>query len=560
MPQLQTIRTTSGWILLTILALHLLGHAGGIFGLEGIEITGKLFELIADSKLTNWVFIVALLAHFFCAGEAILRRYSFRSLTQYQKWQYLTGFLIPFLLIGHLTTYILSHKLLDIHVGYKLTLLGFATAPLNAIMLSTMFTLVVIHAGLGVWFYMQSKEWFNHYKNTILVLLVLFPVLAYAGILSASHEVSEKAKMQPEWVVEILKDAVKVPTWENDKMNWASKGGSLYLTIIFLILATRWAITTNDNGKEVKISYPDGQIVRVSAGSTLLEASNFAHIPHAQLCQGHGRCSTCRVYISEGAENLEPMAAKEKEVLMRFKTNANVRLACQTKAINDAQVDLLISPEIASVQGVGKAQKFVSEEKEVVILFSDIRGFTKFSEHRLPYDVVFILNRYFQMVGTVIEKNGGYLDKFIGDGTMAIFGLSKSAEVATKQALQAAKEMDAALNKLNSELTSDLAEPLKIGIGLHFGKAIVGEMGYKTALSQTAIGDTVNTSSRLESLTKEAGAFMICSDAVLSNSGVKAQNATSGEVTVRGKSEALKVWYFKSADDIPELSDQSVKA
>ncbi len=560
MPQLQTIRATSGWVLISIFFLHLLGHAGGIFGLEGIEVAAAPFEMIVESKYTSWIFGLALVTHFFCAAEAILKRYSFRSLTKYQKWQYFSGLLIPFFLIGHLTTFVLSDKLLGIHVGYKLTLLDLMTSGGNKIMMTVMFSLVVVHAGLGVWFYLQSKEWFIGYKNVLLVLLVLFPVLAYVGIVSAQHEVALKAEIQPEWAVEVRAEAAQAPTWENDRINWASKGASIYLTIIFLIFATRWAIANSEDSRQIKISYPDGQVVPVAAGSTLLQASNFAHIPHAQLCQGHGRCSTCRVYVSEGGDLLEPMSDKEREILKRFKSNTNVRLACQARATCDTQVDLLISPEIASVQGVGKAHKFISEEKEVVILFSDIRGFTQFSEHRLPYDVVFILNRYFQMVGTVIEKNGGYLDKFIGDGTMAIFGLSKGAEVATKQALQAAKEMDAALEKLNSELTSDLSEPLKIGIGLHFGKAIVGEMGYKTALSQTAIGDTVNTSSRLESLTKGAGAFLICSDPVITHSGIDTSKATSGEVTVRGKTDALKVWYFKSADDIPEPLATETKA
>ena len=144
-------------------------------------------------------------------------------------------------------------------------------------------------------------------------------------------------------------------------------------------------------------------------------------------------------------------------------------------------------------------------EREIAILFADIRGFTALAEGRLPYDVVFMLNRYFAAMGRAVEAAGGRVDKFIGDGVMALFGDRAMPRPAAAQALAAARLMSLRLDELNVALRAELAEPLRIGIGIHAGPVIVGEMGYGGATTITAIGDAVNTASRLESLTKEFG-------------------------------------------------------
>jgi len=550
--QVRQTRIISGWVLFLVLSLHLFSHASGIFGLEAMETTGELFEEFNHSPWTMWILPTALAAHFFCAFEALLRRYSVRSLTPYQWIQYGSGFLLPILLIAHLSAVSLSRWVLGIDVDYELIYTELWGGSLNTILVSLMLLLLTTHSGLGIWFFLNSKPWFWRIRQPLLIWLFLFPVLAWAGVFSGANSAQERLRLQPEWKDTVRAETHYSPRWEEVRLSGTEKGVAGYLGFFGVILAFQWLLSKRGRKKQVFVSYPDGQKVGMVSGSSLLDASNLARIPHAQLCQGHGRCSTCRVYVAEGSDHLEPMREEEREVLSRFQANDDIRLACQAKLKGDCRVDLLISPEIASVQSMGKRQRFISDEKEVVLLFSDIRGFTQFSEHRLPYDVVFILNRYFQDMGRIIEQNGGYLDKFIGDGTMAIFGLSQKPEISSAQALKTSKEMAAALAKLNGELTSELAEPLRVGIGLHLGKAIVGEMGYKSALSLTAIGDVVNTASRLESMTKEAQCFLICSDEVAQASGADLEGLTTGEVAIRGKTEPQKVWYFPTAADIPE--------
>ena len=508
-----------------------------------METVGEAFEEVVRSPLSTWILPLALCIHFVCAFNALLRRYSFRSFTVYQWSQYVSGFLLPLFLIGHFATIGISRWVLGMDIDYELVFLEFWGVPIDTLFLVSLLALAGVHVGLGIWFYLQSKEWFVFYKTYILFILVLTPLLALLGVIAGGREASQREHNLPNWAEQVRSEAHYSQDWEETREIGSGLAIAGYLSILGLVLSIRWVVGRRAQKQSITVSYPDGQKVSMTKGSTLLEASNLAHIAHAQLCQGHGRCSTCRVYVAEGEELLEPMDEAERAVLSRFRSNTNIRLACQARALGNCRIDLLISPELASVQASGGKQRFISEEKEIIVLFSDIRGFTQFSEHRLPYDVVFILNRYFQEMGRVIEKHGGYLDKFIGDGTMAIFGLSDGMEKGANQALKATEQMAETLHKLNSELTSDLAEPLKIGVGVHAGKAIVGEMGYKSALTLTAIGDTVNTASRLEAMTKEVGCFMICSDLVAQLAGLDCSHLTSGELLLRGKSTPLKVWY-----------------
>ena len=175
----------------------------------------------------------------------------------------------------------------------------------------------------------------------------------------------------------------------------------------------------------------------------------------------------------------------------------NVRLACQTRPTHPVQVIPLLT-QGSSRDSHARAGYLQGREQEIAILFADLRAFTKLAHQRLPYDTVFLLNRYFRAMGMAVDAAGGHLDKFIGDGVMALFGIGGSREDACRRALGAARQMSINLQELNRSLAPELKEPLRIGIGIHAGPAIVGEMGYARATTLTAIGDTVNTASRLE--------------------------------------------------------------
>jgi class 3 adenylate cyclase len=150
-----------------------------------------------------------------------------------------------------------------------------------------------------------------------------------------------------------------------------------------------------------------------------------------------------------------------------------------------------------------------------------------------------------------------WIHKFTGDGVMALFGLEADAPVACRQALAAARAMSIQLVALNGALAPDLHTPLATGIGLHFGPAIVGDMGDGRWRSLTAVGDTVNTASRLEALCKVHDCELVVSDDLLASAGVELQNARPQEVEIRGRSSPLVIRTIGSARELPLGSDET---
>ena len=242
---------------------------------------------------------------------------------------------------------------------------------------------------------------------------------------------------------------------------------------------------------------------RVPKGATLLDASRIGGVPHASVCGGRGRCSTCRVRVTQ----VWTLAAAQR----RRAPGAPPHRRRRRRAARLPAAATRRRRRHLAAAGRGHARRRASphdpnsgrREREIAVLFADLRDFTRSPRTRLPYDVVFILNRYFAAMGAVVERRGGHVDKFVGDGIVALFGLDSSPVEGARQALAASAAMAEALATLNDELRQVLREPLRMGIGVHAGPAIVGELGWGRAVSLTAIGDTVNTASRLEALTKE---------------------------------------------------------
>jgi adenylate cyclase len=170
---------------------------------------------------------------------------------------------------------------------------------------------------------------------------------------------------------------------------------------------------------------------------------------------------------------------------------------------------------------------------------------------------VFVVNEYFRAMGRAVEESGGKLDKFIGDGVMALFGVDDGAVEGCRKALAAAHAMARALHELNETLKHDLAEPLRIGIGIHVGPVIVGEMGYASATSVTAIGDTVNTASRVEGATKEFQAQLVLSRAVAERAGIDLSRYPRETIEIRGRNEPLPVTVVKDAETLGEVLEAS---
>ena len=260
---------------------------------------------------------------------------------------------------------------------------------------------------------------------------------------------------------------------------------------------------------------PDGKEIETRDGETILQAALRAEIPLAHICSGNARCSTCRVIILEGMPNTLPPNAAEKKIADLSTFDPSVRLACQTIATGNIKIRRLVMDdedlELSSlfIQGVKPGATGI--EKNVLILFLDIQGFTAFSEALLPYDVIHILNRFFNQMGEVINKYKGEINNYMGDGFMALFEAQDPREGALR-AIGAGLEMLARVRGLQSYLEKLYYKSFQIRIGLHYGHVVAGIVGASGSRKMTVIGDSVNFASRIEAANKKAGTRFLISE------------------------------------------------
>ncbi|EMO42057.1 peroxidase family protein [Leptospira noguchii] len=288
-----------------------------------------------------------------------------------------------------------------------------------------------------------------------------------------------------------------------------------------------------ENEKEISLPKPQN----------LLEISLNNGIPHTHACGGNARCSTCRVLVLENPSHLSPPEQKEKELSQKKGFPKSVRLACQAKVLGDVRIRRIVLDEEDYNLTIPGSVTISGEEKEIAILFSDIRDFTLFSESHLPYDVIHILNRYFYKMGDVVLKHGGKIDKYIGDGLMALFGVDGgSPQEICISALRAAKEMELELYSLNEYLKSHFHTSFRIGVGVHYGNCILGQLGHPANMSYTAIGDSVNMASRIESKTKKSGASVLISESIYKQVKEKVVKGRVFSAQLKGKTGNHKLY------------------
>lgn len=260
---------------------------------------------------------------------------------------------------------------------------------------------------------------------------------------------------------------------------------------------------------------PDAKEIEAGEAEPILFASVRAGIPHAHACGGNARCSTCRVLLTDGLENCAPRNSPEEELASRLHFTPEIRLACQTVVSGDVCLRRLVLDEedleLANGQTADGSPASVGEEKRIAILFADIRGFTSFSEALPPYDVIYVLNRFFHQMGKVISRHGGVINNYMGDGLMALFGV-EDQEDAALDAVRAGLGMLEAVEEMVPYMETVYDTKFQIGVGIHCGEAVVGTVGGADLKRLTAIGDAVNFASRIEAANKEAGTNLLISE------------------------------------------------
>ncbi|MBM3491901.1 MAG: adenylate/guanylate cyclase domain-containing protein [Alphaproteobacteria bacterium] len=557
--RLQQLRLGSGLVLFGFLVTHFLNHALGLAGLEAMEWGRTLFVRVWRHPLGTLVLYAAFALHATLVLHALYRRRALR-MPGIEALQVALGFLVPMAIATHVIGTRGAHEMHGVADRYAYVVLStFVFDWREGLVQAAAVLIAWTHAVLGLYFWLRLKPWFPRFERYLFAVALLLPAAALAGYAGAGREAALLAQ-DPRWLAQqtaLMRVTPEAIEWVYAMAN--RMRALTFVAVAVVLLARLVRLSWQRRHGIVRIRYPNGREVRVARGSTVLAASRLHGIPHASVCGGRGRCSTCRIRIAGAAAELPPPSTSEQHVLNRLRAPAGVRLACQLRPTGDLAVVPMLPAAAQAREAYRSAAHLAGTERNIAILFADLRAFTRFSEGRLPYDVVFVINQYFRAMGQAIEGAGGRLDKFIGDGVMALFAVEAPIEQGCRSALEAARGMSLALDDLNRLLSPDLREPLRMGIGIHAGPAIVGEMGYRSAISVTAMGDAVNAASRLEGVSKELGCQLVLSARVAELAGVDLAAFPRHMVQVRGRAGELAVFAIADARDLPALPPAPVR-
>ncbi|HEY7518561.1 MAG TPA: adenylate/guanylate cyclase domain-containing protein [Methylomirabilota bacterium] len=553
------LRLSTGLVLFTYVTTHFVNHALGLVSLDAMEAGRDWFLGFWRSAVGSVLLYGSLLTHVALAFWALYDRRTLR-MPLWETTQLALGLCIPPLLIGHIFGTRITWALYGVEDAYsRLALTLWAITPELGRKQILILVVVWAHAMIGLHANAKLRPWYPRAAPWLLAFAVLVPVLAVLGFIDAGRQAAALAR-DPAVRAELLwhgrepltaAEAARVRAMRDTTLTTYS----VLLAAVFVARGVRGVVQRRR--RRITIVYPDNRRVAVPAGLSVLEVSRLARIPHASVCGGRGRCSTCRVRIHSAAPQPGPHEA-EARVLARLGAPGDVRLACQLRPTSDLLVVPLL-PATATAADGRAGDVHNGREQEIAVLFADLRGFTRLAEHRLPYDVVFFLNRYFEAVGGAIQRAGGVANQYTGDGVMALFGLEADPVDGCRHALAAAAEMVRSVSQLSQALAADLGEPLRLGIGIHTGPAVVGHMGYGAAVYLTAVGDTVHVAARLEALTKEYDCELVISEAVARRAGVPTPGLPRHELTLRNRREPLVVFVVREAAAVaPGLSNAGV--
>ncbi|WP_163833586.1 adenylate/guanylate cyclase domain-containing protein [Spartinivicinus ruber] len=540
------LRLISGLILFSFVLTHLLNHAAGIISFQMQNQWQQWLLGPWQAGIGNILLISSLIIHALNAVYSIYQHNSLK-LAKWQKTQLITGLIIPFLLIEHVIGTFIAEELLGVNHEYMSVLAIFwHVDPTKAII--QMVTLLVVwgHGCIGIHYWLRVFTGYRKYQTTLLGLAVVIPTLALAGFISAGQQLLRD--FSEDILVMHLAEANLTNEVIQTINNWVTQGRYLLIIIILSPFALRWLKRWIKQQTTATITLANGHQIPLNREATLLDNLRQNNISHAAVCGGRARCTTCRIRILEGSSHFPPPSPLEQQALTKIKAPRDVRLACQSRPKGSVTIQPLISPKASPSESL-KPGGLEGQEQEVAILFLDLRESTRLAEQRLPYDVLFILNQFFSEMTEALAQTKGHYAQFAGDGLMALYGIDNdNHQQACFQALNGAKAMLAKLEKLNQRVASELDKPLQIGIGLHFGRAIVGSMGPPTAEMVSAIGDDVNIAARLESLSKQYLAPVIVSAALINQAGIERPMTTLHQATLKGRKDAVQFYALQKEE------------
>lgn len=540
------LRIASGLVLFTYVFLHFINIGLGLISPAAMAEFQAARQIFSRSLPGTIILYAALLTHGGLAFYTLAMRRTLR-MPLWAAIQTGLGIVIPLLLAAHLTHTRLAHEFFGVNdqMGYIMVALWTSwDGWLQALLLLLVWT----HGCIGMHFWLRLTRWWGGALPYMIGLAVLVPAFALAGFMTEGRRMRALIT-DPDARAEIFA-FYNIPDQAALLRLGQIENGLFWFAVAMLVLSASVYLARKliSSRRSVRIRYVDGPDVTSPRGLTLLEMSRANGVPHTSLCGGRGRCTTCRVVIEEGAEHLHAPSEAELKSLRAVNAAPGSRLACQIRPTHPSTVFRVFRPDGRR----GRAHASQGQEKQLAILFLDMRSFTARTTGQLPYDVVFLLNRFFDAIVPSITRAGGTVDKYLGDGLLAVFDAPDAASSA-RAGLSAAQGISEALADFNARLEAEGAPEVRIGMGLHLGELVLGEIGAAGNAPRTIIGDAVNAASRLEGQTKEMGVELLVSEAVLNAAKKHAEPDHMVTLDLRGVAEPVTALAVKSGCDLPGL-------
>ena len=537
----RALRLASGLVIAVYAVAHLVNHALGVFSIDAQEALLDVLRPVWWSWPGTILLYGAFIVHGLLGLYALWRRQTLR-MPAWELVQLVLGLSVPLLLIPHVFATRVSADIAGTDATYHAVIAGIFRNTGAMVRQPILVIIVAIHLAIGLHYWLRLRDGYRRSLRVVYPIAVMLPVVALLGFYGAgiqlrtakangTPEADDSAASDPQAAATVATRA-ELALWSYVALLVAVAGGR----------AARRMLSTRRGA--YRIRHASGREITAPIGYTLLEALRDAGIEHASVCGGRARCTTCRVRVDEGAAVLPPPTPLELAALTRIRAERDVRLACQLRPARDLRITPLVPPHVTAA--TVDAVRMPGRERSVAVMFVDMRESSRLGEHRMPYDVFFILNRFFAELASALRDTGGYYSTFNGDGLMALYGTATDLRQGCRDAMRGAIAIAERLSRIGAMLAADLGEPLRVGISIHAGVAIVGTMGPPATPLLSALGDTVNVAARLEAETKVRGCMLVISEACATAADIDLGAFPRHTVQIRGRSEP--VTYHAIAD------------
>lgn len=534
------IRLVSGLVLLFFATTHFLNNAAGIAGLAAMEAVQNWRYAFWHSWPGTIALYGALIVHPVFALLRVAQRRTFRMPAR-ELLQIALGLAIPILLVDHIVGTRVMGSLFHLDESYHAVLRRLW--PNLAWTQSLLLLLVWTHGIIGLHFTLRSRDGYARWRDPFLLAAILIPVLALIGFAVGGREAGGM-ELPPETMTEVQSNMF------NQHVTWAKS--AFFGLVGFFAVFVGWRELRVRTTRAITVRFVGHGVRKIAPGLTVLEMFRRFGIPHAALCGGRARCATCRVLVLDGADGLPTPGPNEAKLLRRISAPDRVRLACQIRPRQDLQVQILLASKLGAAAQGSLALDSSIARRGLTVMVADLRAFSALSERQLPHELIGLLNRFFDEMGQAITAHGGRIDAFYGDGFMAVFGLEGSAARAGISAITAAGDIVLAVEALNREYGAALPLPLRIGIGIHTGQAVVGAVqSDNLGRHEITVGDAVMIAAQMEAATRRVLADIVVSETTIAATGRSFSSATALKVPIKGRDKPIGAFGFARAPQMP---------